>query len=704
MNYSIVHEADNRIRISTGVCKYKINEADVLAYYLETFRFLKFVKVHERTGNIIIGFLNRKERIDKRQVIFDALKKYNYEEEKGKVILPEKSTRIINAVYQEKILYNVTFNIVKNVFFPSVISQIHTVYKALRFIIRGVKYLLQGKLVVEVLDAISIGVSIARRDFSTAGSVMFMLSIASMLEDWTHKRSVADLARRMSLNIEKVWIKSGEEEILIPINEVKEGDTAVARQGNIIPLDGVVIYGESVVNQASLTGESVGVVKKPGSVVYAGSVVEEGSCFFKVRAINGMSKYDKIIKMIEESEKMKSETESKALRLADRLVPYSLGATLLTYIFTADLYKALSVLMVDFSCALKLAIPICVISAMREAAERNISIKGGKYLEIIANADTVVFDKTGTLTKALPKVVDIITFEDRDKEEMLRIAACLEEHFPHSMAHAVVDEAKKRGLKHEEMHSEVEYVVAHGIVSYIDNERVAIGSAHFIFEDEKIELNSVEKKIYGDLNIAYSHLFMSIGNRLAAIICIFDPIREEASIVIDKLKCLGIKDVVMMTGDNRHTAEELARIAHIDKFYAQVLPEDKANYINKQKNEGRIVIMVGDGINDSPALSAADCGIAISDGAAIAREVADITIAADNLNELVVLRELAMLLSGRVERNYRFVLGFNSLLILMGITGIIRPSFSALLHNASTLGTALHGFTPLIKDYIKSRH
>ena len=569
---------------------------------------------------------------------------------------------------------------------------------ASKYIIKGIKVLLKGKLEVEVLDAISIGVSIVRRDYSTAGSVMLLLGLGSMLEEWTHKKSLSDLARSMSLNIDKVWVKTEDGEVLLPINKVKENDKIVVRAGNLIPLDGKIIYGEAMVNQASLTGESIPVVKNAGSYVYAGTVVEEGECVFEIDKQNGDSRYDKIVSMIENSEKLKSNTEAKASSLADKLVPYTLLGSALTYLFTRDITKTLSVLMVDFSCALKLAMPLTVLSAMRESSKYGITVKGGKFLENIAKADTIVFDKTGTLTYANPVVEKVIAVGDNDEREMLRLAACLEEHFPHSMARAVVDKAAMEGLFHEEMHSEVEYVVAHGISSVVDGERVIIGSAHFIFEDENVIIDETDKHIIENLDHKYSHLYMAIGGKLAAIICIFDPLRKEAKSVLEKLKKLGITKTVMMTGDNEKTARAIALEVGVDEYYASVLPEDKANFVEQEKKNGKTVIMIGDGINDSPALSAADCGIAISDGAAIAREIADITIAADDLNELVVLKEIANGLNNRVDRNYRFVLGFNSALIVAGVAGLIAPTLSALLHNTSTVAISLASMTDIRKS------
>ena len=549
-----------------------------------------------------------------------------------------------------------------------------------------------------MLDALSIGISIAQGNFSTAGSLMLLLGVGNELEDWTHKKSVDDLARSMSLNVDKVWLVTDDGEVSVPISQIQSGDTIRVHTGNVVPVDGEMVSGEAMLNQASLTGESVPVEKRAGSRVYAGTVVEEGECLLKVAASTGQSRYDKIVSMIEESEKLKSNTENMANRLADRLVPYSLMATGLTYLFTRNITRALSVLMVDFSCALKLSMPLAVLSAMREAGNDKITVKGGKFMEAIANADTIVFDKTGTLTYACPKVQRIIGIDGDDENQLLKIAACLEEHYPHSIANAVVKEAKDRKIRHKEMHSEVQYVVAHGIASKIEGDKVVIGSYHFVIEDEKAFLSEDAKKKLAELDHRYSHLFMAIAGRLAAIIEIADPLRAEAKDVLKKLKALGIKKTVMMTGDNIHTAEAIAKEVGVDKFYAEVLPEDKASYVEKEKAKGRTVIMIGDGINDSPALSAADCGIAISEGAAIAREIADVCISADDLNDLVRLKELSNKLTRRVRSNFRFIMGFNGSLIGLGILGILAPGTSSLLHNLSTVGISLSSMTNLLPE------
>lgn len=693
MKCVIRHESKNRIRVHLLQKRMSIRNADVLLYYLELNENIKNAKVYERTCDAVIYY-----KAGKREEVLEHLAKFNFEKENVRLQVPENTGRELARQYSEKFVSNLVFNLTKAYLFPLPLRIAHTIYMASKYIIKGIKVLLKGKLEVEVLDAISIGVSIVRRDYSTAGSVMLLLGLGSMLEEWTHKKSLSDLARSMSLNIDKVWVKTEDGEVLLPINKVKENDKIVVRAGNLIPLDGKIIYGEAMVNQASLTGESIPVVKNAGSYVYAGTVVEEGECIFEIDKQNGDSRYDKIVSMIENSEKLKSNTEAKASSLADKLVPYTLLGSALTYLFTRNITKTLSVLMVDFSCALKLAMPLTVLSAMRESSKYGITVKGGKFLENIAKADTIVFDKTGTLTYANPVVEKVIAVGDNDEREMLRLAACLEEHFPHSMARAVVDKAAMEGLFHEEMHSEVEYVVAHGISSVVDGERVIIGSAHFIFEDENVIIDETDKHIIENLDHKYSHLYMAMAGKLAAIICIFDPLRKEAKSVLEKLKKLGITKTVMMTGDNEKTARAIALEVGVDEYYASVLPEDKANFVEQEKKNGKTVIMIGDGINDSPALSAADCGIAISDGAAIAREIADITIAADDLNELVVLKEIANGLNNRVDRNYRFVLGFNSALIVAGVAGLIAPTLSALLHNTSTVAISLASMTDIRKN------
>ena len=573
-----------------------------------------------------------------------------------------------------------------------------TLFRSIKYIRKGLKALLSRKLSVSVLDATAVSVSIIRGDFSTASSVMFMLNLGEILEDWTHKKSVADLASTMSLNVDKVWLKTDTCEVLVPIGDIQAGDKIVVRTGNMIPLDGKVVSGETTVNQSSMTGESLPVVKTVGSYVYAGTVAEEGECVICVDKASGSGKYDRIVRMIEESEKLKSVAEDKASSLADKLVPYMLGGTILTYLLTRNVTKAMAVLMVDFSCALKLAMPIAVLSAMRESNDYNISVKGGRFLEAVANANTVVFDKTGTLTYATPKVAEIVTFGNHTENEMLRLAACLEEHYPHSMANAVVDEAKKRGLSHEEYHSEVKYVVAHGISSAVNNKKVIIGSYHFVFEDEGCSIPEGDEEKFHSLSSEYSHLYLCISGELAAVICIYDPLRSEAKDAIAALHKCGISKVVMMTGDNKKTAKAVAKIVGVDEYYAEVLPEDKANFIRSEKAKGRKVIMIGDGVNDSPALSEADAGIAINTGAAIAKEIADITIASENLFEIVTLRKLSEALMARIHRNYRFIVSFNLMLIILGVSGVILPTTSALFHNMSTLGISLKSMTNLLEE------
>ena len=586
----------------------------------------------------------------------------------------------------------------KKLFLPMPLRTVITLFRSVKYIRAGLSALAHRKLSVAVLDATAVAVSLLRGDFSTAGSVMFMLNLGEILEDWTHKKSVADLAAAMSLNVDKVWLQRDGTEVLVSIRDVQPGDRVVVRTGNMIPLDGTIVDGEATVNQASITGESLPVLKQPGSYVYAGTVAEEGECVVSVDKAFGGGRYDRIVQMIEDSEKLKSESEDKASHLADRLVPYTLGGTVLTYLITRNVTKMLAVLMVDFSCALKLAMPIAVLSAMRESSHYNISVKGGRFLEAVATADTIVFDKTGTLTYATPTVAQIVTFGGNDETEMLRIAACLEEHYPHSMANAVVTEAKRRGISHEECHSSVQYVVAHGISSMVDGDSVLIGSAHFVFEDEGCTIPEGEEQKFADLPAQYSHLYLCISGKLTAVLCIYDPLRSEAKAAVAALHACGISKVVMMTGDSRKTAEAVAAEVGVDEFHAEVLPEDKANFVRAEKAAGRTVIMVGDGVNDSPALSEADAGIAINTGAAIAREIADITVSSEDLFELVTLRKLSQALMGRIHQNYRFIVSFNLMLILLGVAGIIQPTPSALLHNMSTLGIGLKSMTNLLEE------
>ena len=631
-----------------------------------------------------------------REDIIKLLTSFKYNNVEVPDVYLQNSGRELNREYWDKLVNKVFLYGANKIFLPNPIRECITLTKSVKYLWNGVRTLASRKIEVPVLDATAIGVSIARNNMNTAGSIMFLLGIGEILEEWTHKKSVDDLARSMSLNVGKVWLCQGEQDILVSTSDVKAGDLVRVHMGNIIPFDGTVVSGEAMVNQASLTGESIPVQKNAEGIVYAGTVLEEGELVIRVDQTNGSSRYEKIVTMIEESEKLKTSMESKASHLADKLVPYTLLGTGLTYALTRNATKALSVLMVDFSCALKLAMPISVLSAIREASLHNITVKGGKYLEAMAEADTIVFDKTGTLTKANPTVVDVVSFNGQDSDELLRIAACLEEHFPHSMAKAVVDAAAEKNLEHEEVHSEVEYIVAHGISSMIDGQKVVIGSHHFVFEDEKCTVDPEKMGTFNSLPPEYSHLYMAINNRLAAVICIEDPLREEAAAVIRSLKMAGIGKVVMMTGDSDRTAKAIAKKAGIDEYYSEVLPEDKANFVEKEKAKGRKVIMIGDGINDSPALSAADIGISISDGAEIAREIADVTIGADNLYEIVTLKALSNSLVKRIDKNYRFIVSFNAGLIVLGVAGIIPPTMSALLHNGSTLAIGMKSMENLL--------
>ena len=690
MKFSIKHEINGRVRIHVfqrGVMS--MRQADLLQYYLETLPGVLNAKVYERTADAVIVY--KGDRVE----ILEGVRTFSYDNEELEEIVPVNSGRELNREYQEKLFKHVAVRMVTKTCFPFWLRAVYTTAKAIRYVFKGIRCLLKGKLEVEVLDATAITVSIIRSDFNTAGSVMFLLGIGELLEEWTHKKSVADLAGAMSLHVDQVWLQTGGTEVLTPIDAVRAGDRIVIRTGSVIPLDGRVSDGEATVNQSSMTGESMPVAKRPGSYVYAGTVVEEGQCVVCVEKASGGGRYDRIVRMIEESEKLKSTAEDRASRLADRLVPYTLGGTALTYLLTRNVTKTLSVLMVDFSCALKLAIPIAVLSAMRECSGHHISVKGGRFMEAVAQADTIVFDKTGTLTYATPRVAEIVPFGGRDPQEMLRLAACLEEHYPHSMANAVVEEARARGLSHEEYHSQVQYVVAHGISSMVEGEKVLIGSAHFVFEDEGCRVPEGEDEKFRALSPAYSHLYLCIAGELAAVICIHDPLRREARDAVAALHACGIGKVVMMTGDNRQTAQAVAREVGVDAVYAEVLPEDKAAFIRSEKAAGHTVIMVGDGVNDSPALSEADAGVAISTGAAIAREIADITIASEDLFELVTLRRLSQALMARIHRNYRFIVGFNLSLILLGVAGLLPPTTSALLHNMSTLGISLKSMTDL---------
>ena len=690
MKFVIKHEIKGRIRIHILQSRMTFEQADTLEYYLSNNKLVTSVKVRERLKDATISYIGSREDIIKLLTSF----KYNNVEVPD--VYLQNSGRELNREYWDKLVNKVFLYGANKIFLPNPIRECITLTKSVKYLWNGVRTLASRKIEVPVLDATAIGVSVARNNMNTAGSIMFLLGIGEILEEWTHKKSVDDLARSMSLNVGKVWLCQGEQDILVSTSDVKAGDLVRVHMGKIIPFDGTVVSGEAMVNQASLTGESIPVQKNAEGIVYAGTVLEEGELVIRVDQTNGSSRYEKIVTMIEESEKLKTSMESKASHLADKLVPYTLLGTGLTYALTRNATKALSVLMVDFSCALKLAMPISVLSAIREASLHNITVKGGKYLEAMAEADTIVFDKTGTLTKANPTVVDVVSFNGQDSDELLRIAACLEEHFPHSMAKAVVDAAAEKNLEHEEVHSEVEYIVAHGISSMIDGQKVVIGSHHFVFEDEKCTVDPEKMGTFNSLPPEYSHLYMAINNRLAAVICIEDPLREEASAVIRSLKMAGIGKVVMMTGDSDRTAKAIAKKAGIDEYYSEVLPEDKANFVEKEKAKGRKVIMIGDGINDSPALSAADIGISISDGAEIAREIADVTIGADNLYEIVTLKALSNSLVKRIDKNYRFIVSFNAGLIVLGVAGIIPPTMSALLHNGSTLAIGMKSMENLL--------
>lgn len=667
-------------------------QADTLLYYLQQQAGIVSAKVYEQTADAVIDYTCGRDQIVR------LLRTFHYEEVDVPQGVIENSGRELNAIYKEKLICKVVWHYGKRLFVPAPIRAVITTVRGIGYIYKGIQSLRHKKLDVAVLDATSIAVSLIRQDMSTAGSIMFLLGIGELLEEWTHKKSVDDLARSMSLNVGRVWQKVDGQEILVPASQIQKGDIVVIRTGTVIPFDGVVTEGEAMVNQASMTGESAPVRKTAENYVYAGTVIEEGEISICVDAVGSSTRFEKIVTMIEDSEKLKSGVESKAEHLADKLVPFSLLGTGLTWLITRNATKALSILMVDFSCALKLAMPISVLSAIREAQNYDITVKGGKYLEAVAEATTIVFDKTGTLTKAKPTVVDVVSFTDEDPDELLRIAACLEEHFPHSMAKAVVTAAKNRNLEHQEMHSKVEYIVAHGISSFIEGKKAVIGSAHFVFEDEKCRLPEGAKDKFARLPEECSHLYLAIENQLAAVICIEDPVREEAADAIRALRETGIKKIVMMTGDSERTAAAIARKVGVDEYYSEVLPEDKARFVENEKKLGNKVIMIGDGINDSPALSAADAGVAISDGAAIAREIADITIAADDLNEIVTLRLISTGLMGRIRKNYRFIVGFNTALIVLGVAGVIQPTTSSLLHNTSTLLIGMKSMKNLLGD------
>ena len=689
MRATIVHESRGRMRLRLRQKNMTIRQADLLETWLKGQPWTREAVVHERTGCAIVTYKGDRE------TVLSALGAFTWAGAESSVTLPGHSTRALNREFQEKLVGKVAMKAAAALFLPTPLRIARVVWHMIPFLHRGLRCLGHRQIKVEMLDALSIGVSVCRRDFGTAGTVMFLLEIGELLEDWTRKKSVADLAESLSLHVDRVWMKTEAGEVLTPIGQIRPGDRVVVRAGSVIPLDSVVAEGEITVNQASLTGEPVPVAKRPGGIVYAGTVVEEGESMLEVKQASGQSRYDQIVEMIQRSEKMKSAAEAKASNLADKLVPYTFAGSLVSLALTRNLTRALSVLMVDFSCALKLAMPLAVLSAMREAGREHITVKGGKFLEAVASADTIVFDKTGTLTHACPRVARVIPFNGMEEAEMLRLAACLEEHFPHSMANAVVEEAKRRGLSHEERHAKVEYLVAHGIASSVDGEQVCIGSAHFIFEDEKCVIPEGEENKFDALPPEFSQLYLAIDGVLSAVICISDPLREEAREVLSALRNLGVKKLVMLTGDSPRTAASIAEQLGVDDFRAGVLPADKAEYVAAMRREGHTVLMVGDGINDSPALSEADAGIAISDGAAIAREIADITIAADSLWELVRLRQLAMGLMCRIQNNYRFVIGFNGALIGLGVAGILPPTTSAMLHNLSTLGVSLHSMTAL---------
>ena len=689
MKCRILHESMGRLRVHLIQGHMTLDQADILEYYLKSFDFITDAVVYERTADAVIRYQG-----DRAEVI-RALSSFRYEESRD--LVPEKTGRALAHEFEDKVILYVGRRLLNLVFLPLPLRNAITAVKAVRFLKEGVKVLAAGHIQVPVLDAATIGISMLRGDFDTAGNVIFLLGLSEILEEWTHKKTVDDLARSMSLNIDKVWLKTAEgQEMLAPVSEICAGDMIVIRTSNTIPLDGIVSAGEASVNQASLTGESLPVRKAEGAYVYAGTVIEEGEITVTVKNTAGSGRYDRIVEMIEESEKLKSDSENRAAALADRLVPWSLGGTLITYLLTRNMTKALSILMVDYSCALKLSIPIAVLSGMREASNYGISVRGGKFLETVAEAKTIVYDKTGTLTHSTPRVAAVIPFGKNDEAEMLRLAACLEEHYPHSIANAVVNEATRRGLTHEERHSRVEYVVAHGIVSHIDGKRVLIGSYHFVFEDEGCTIPAREKKKFNSLPDDCSHLYMAMDGKLCAVICIEDPIRAEAPAVISQLRKLGINRQVMMTGDSERTARAVAELVGVDEYHSEVLPEDKAAFVKAEQQDSRKVIMIGDGINDTPALSQADVAIAISNGAAIAREIADITVPEGNLSELVTLRQLSKALSARISSNYRFILSFNSALILLGVLGVLPPATTAYLHNFSTLALSVRSMTDVL--------
>lgn len=693
MKFTIKHESRGRMRVHMEQYRMTYEQADTLLYVIHNHRNVTFVKVYDRTADAVIEYVGDREQI------IELLRHFHYESANVPQTVIKTSGRELNNSYQEKLIGSVVWHYSKKLLLPLPIRIALTIGRSVKYIGIGLKCLLQRKIEVPVLDATAITVSLVTKDFSTASSIMFLLGIGELLEEWTHKKSVDDLARSMSLNVSKVWLKTPEnQEILVESSKIEKGDRVVVHMGNVIPFDGEVLDGEAMVNQASLTGESVPVQRTVGNTVFAGTVVEEGEITIRVKEVEGNNRFDQIVTMIEESEKLKSELEGKAEHYADKLVPWTLGATGLTYLLTRNVTKAMSILMVDFCCALKLAMPISVLSAIREASLYNVTVKGGKFLEAVAEADTIVFDKTGTLTKAHPTVVDVVNFNDEySSDDMLRVAACLEEHFPHSMAKAVVDAASKKGLSHEEMHTKVEYIVAHGIATSINGKRTVIGSYHFVFEDEKCVVPAGKEPLFESLPLYYSHLYLAIEGKLSAVICIEDPLRDEAAAVVTSLKKAGISKVVMMTGDSERTASVIAKKVGVDEYYAEVLPEDKAAFVEREKDKGRKVIMIGDGINDSPALSAANVGIAISDGAEIAREIADITVGSDDLYQIVTLKYISNALMKRIKSNYRKIVGFNSGLIALGVAGVLPPTTTALLHNGSTILISVNSMKNLLE-------
>ncbi len=693
MKFTIKHESRGRMRVHMEQYRMTYEQADTLLYVIHNHRNVTFVKVYDRTADAVIEYVGDREQI------IELLRHFHYESANVPQTVIKTSGRELNNSYQEKLIGSVVWHYSKKLLLPWPIRTALTVGRSIKYIGIGLKCLLQRKIEVPVLDATAITVSLVTKDFSTASSIMFLLGIGELLEEWTHKKSVDDLARSMSLNVSKVWLRTPEnQEILVESSKIEKGDRVVVHMGNVIPFDGEVVDGDAMVNQASLTGESVPVQRTVGNTVFAGTVVEEGEITIRVKEVEGNNRFDQIVTMIEESEKLKSELEGKAEHYADKLVPWTLGATGLTYLLTRNVTKAMSILMVDFCCALKLAMPISVLSAIREASLYNVTVKGGKFLEAVAEADTIVFDKTGTLTKAHPTVVDVVNFNDEySSDDMLRVAACLEEHFPHSMAKAVVDAASKRELSHEEMHTKVEYIVAHGIATSINGKRTVIGSYHFVFEDEKCVVPAGKEPLFESLPLYYSHLYLAIEGKLSAVICIEDPLRDEAAAVVTSLKKAGISKVVMMTGDSERTASVIAKKVGVDEYYAEVLPEDKAAFVEREKAKGRKVIMIGDGINDSPALSAANVGIAISDGAEIAREIADITVGSDDLYQIVTLKYISNALMKRIKSNYRKIVGFNSGLIALGVAGVLPPTTTALLHNGSTILISVNSMKNLLE-------